>query len=434
MGQSDTSSALTNIATIALSRGNKFVNKINIFLRMNKAPKPKGPTEGLKNVTHFLMSLIGAPRAPAPYKTSKISQDYKISVNNVLGLGISGKVVQCEDLKTKEKCALKVLKDSVKARREIDLHWKASGCKHIVNIRDVYENTYNGQKCLLVVMEKMEGGELFNRIQEKKTFTEKEAAEIVKDICLAVKFLHDCNVAHRDLKPENLLYTKKGSDAILKLTDFGFAKETVIKDELQTPCYTPYYVAPEVLGPEKYDKSCDIWSLGVIMYILICGYPPFFSHHGQPISPGMKRRIRSGQYEFPRPEWDQVSSDCKDLIRECLKTNPDERPTINQVIENKWIAQYEVVPATPLVTSEVLREETDQWTDVKQGLSLALQEMRVDQDQALKLKNPKNSVSALMRKRIAAKEREKAPTPIDEEGDTDSGRASPDISVENTQM
>ena len=273
--QSDTSSALTNIATIALSRGNKFVNKINIFLRMNKAPKPKGPTEGLKNVTHFLMSLIGAPRAPAPYKTSKISQDYKIrkgyksystthcpawgnycysnkcfspmthgllpgchllhqwltsritktyptepgptfllfliscrgtrylcryyhisvhlwcrptewewygeglgsvlcllhnvgscwevgylkcnpvlSVNNVLGLGISGKVVQCEDLKTKEKCALKVLKDSVKARREIDLHWKASGCKHIVNIRDVYENTYNGQKCLLVVMEK----------------------------------------------------------------------------------------------------------------------------------------------------------------------------------------------------------------------------------------------------------------------------------------
>ena len=106
------------------------------------------------------------------------------------------------------------------------------------------------------------------KYQPQFVFLLPEAAEIVKDICLAVKFLHDCNVAHRDLKPENLLYTKKGSDAILKLTDFGFAKETVIKDELQTPCYTPYYVAPEVLGPEKYDKSCDIWSLGVIMYIL----------------------------------------------------------------------------------------------------------------------------------------------------------------------
>lgn len=88
------------------------------------------------------------------------------------------------------------------------------------------------------------------------------------EICIAVKFLHDANIAHRDLKPENLLYTTSGSLGILKLTDFGFAKETFIKDTLQTPCYTPYYVAPEVLGPEKYDRGCDVWSLGVIMYIL----------------------------------------------------------------------------------------------------------------------------------------------------------------------
>merc|ERR1711936_1415393 len=411
--------------TIAVSTGVNIVNKLKRLLKMNKS---KGPSDGLKNVTQFLMSLVGAPRPPAPYKTSKISQDYKISVNNVLGLGISGKVVQCEHLKTKEKCALKVLKDSLKARREIDLHWKASGCKHIVNIKDVYENTYNGQKCLLVVMEIMEGGELFSRIQEKKSFTEKEAAEIVKDICLAVKFLHDCNVAHRDLKPENLLYSRADSSGVLKLTDFGFAKETIIKDELQTPCYAPYYAAPEVLGPEKYDKSCDIWSLGVIMYILICGYPPFYSHHGQPISPGMKRRIRGGQYEFPRPEWSNVSQDCKNLLRGCLKTNPDERPNIDQVIENKWISQHEVVPDTPLVTSKVLSEETDHWLEVKQGLALALQEMRVNQE-TVTLKNPKNSVSALVRKR-------KAPTPIVEEKDTDSQRASPpqQMSVENTQM
>ena len=133
------------------------------------------------------------------------------SSGNVLGLGISGKVVMCTDFKTKEKCALKILKDNVKSRREVDLHWRASGCKHIVNIRDVYENTHKGQKCLMVVMECMAGGELFNRIQEKKSFTEKEAADIVKDICLAVKFLHDINLAHRDLKPENLLYTSKGT-------------------------------------------------------------------------------------------------------------------------------------------------------------------------------------------------------------------------------
>lgn len=102
----------------------------------------------------------------------------------------------------------------------------------------------------------MEGGELFQRIQDRaeNAFTEREAAEIMREICKAILFLHSLNIAHRDVKPENLLYTKRDmSVAQLKLTDFGFAKETI--GNLQTPCYTPYYVAPEVLGPEKYDKS-----------------------------------------------------------------------------------------------------------------------------------------------------------------------------------
>jgi len=342
----------------------------------------------------------GTPRGSMIVKSNPITDDYKIS-SNVLGLGINGKVVECFD-SASQKFALKVLKDNVKSRREIDLHWRASGCKHIVNIKDVYENTYNGQRCLLVVMECMEGGELFNRIQERTQFNEREAAEVVKDICIAVKFLHDMNIAHRDLKPENLLYTRKDNLGILKLTDFGFAKETLTRDTLQTPCYTPYYVAPEVLGPEKYDKSCDIWSLGVITYILLCGFPPFYSNHGLPISPGMKRRIRSGQYEFPSPEWTNVSVDAKDLIKGCLKTNPEERLTIDQVIRNKWVAQFNAVPPTPLLTSDVLKEENEQWPDVQQGMSLALREMRVDQDQPFTVKNPKlDSNSALAKKRRA---------------------------------
>lgn len=342
----------------------------------------------------------GTPRGSMTVRSNPITEDYKIS-SNVLGLGINGKVVECFDT-SGQKFALKVLKDNVKSRREIDLHWRASGCRHIVNIKDVYENTYNGQRCLLVVMECMEGGELFNRIQERTQFNEREAAEVVKDICVAVKFLHDMNIAHRDLKPENLLYTRKDNLGVLKLTDFGFAKETLTRDTLQTPCYTPYYVAPEVLGPEKYDKCCDIWSLGVIMYILLCGFPPFYSNHGLPISPGMKRRIRSGQYEFPSPEWTNVSSDAKDLIKGMLKTNPEERLTIDQVIRNQWVAQYNAVPPTPLLTSDVLKEENEQWPDVQQGMSLALREMRVDQDQPFTVKNPKlDSNSALAKKRRA---------------------------------
>ena len=103
----------------------------------------------------------------------------------------------------------------------------------------------------------MEGGELFQRIQDRaeNAFTEREAAEIMRDICKAILYLHSLNMAHRDVNPENLLYTRKDPSGVLKLTDFGFAKETNMALQLQTPCYTPYYVAPEVLGPEKYDKS-----------------------------------------------------------------------------------------------------------------------------------------------------------------------------------
>ncbi|KFP83723.1 MAP kinase-activated protein kinase 3, partial [Acanthisitta chloris] len=164
-----------------------------------------------------------------------------------------------------------------------------------------------------------------------------EASEIMRDIGTAIQYLHSMNIAHRDVKPENLLYTSKDKDTVLKLTDFGFAKETTVVNALQTPCYTPYYVAPEVLGPEKYDKSCDMWSLGVITYILLCGFPPFYSNTGQAISPGMKRRIRMGQYGFPNPEWAEVSEEAKQLIRHLLKTDPTERMTVSQFMNHPWI-------------------------------------------------------------------------------------------------
>ncbi|KAK6618845.1 MAP kinase-activated protein kinase 2 [Polyplax serrata] len=332
-------------------------------------------------------------------KTTSITNDYDIS-NNVLGLGISGKVVECCSKKTKTKFALKVLHDNMKARREVELHWRASGYRHIVNIIDVYENTYSGNKCLLVVMECMEGGELFQRIQDKQdgAFTEREAAQIMREICSAVKYLHDMNIAHRDLKPENLLYSSAEPTGILKLTDFGFAKETFTKDTLQTPCYTPYYVAPEVLGPEKYDKSCDIWSLGVIMYILLCGFPPFYSNHGLAISPGMKKRIRTGQFDFPSPEWQSVSQDAKDLIKKMLTIDPVKRPMIEEVMKSKWIAQYTEVPQTPLHTNRMLKEGEDHWPEVQEEMTRSLATMRVDYDQ-VHIKNLDSTNNQLLIKR-----------------------------------
>ncbi|XP_018022997.1 MAP kinase-activated protein kinase 2 [Hyalella azteca] len=333
-------------------------------------------------------------------KTHPILQDYIIS-STVLGLGINGKVVECYSKQGQRKYALKVLRDCAKARREVELHSRASQCRHVVSIIDLYENVYNNTKCLLVVMECMEGGELFQRIQDRAdvAFTEREAATVVRDIASSLHHLHMLNIAHRDLKPENLLYTSQDENAVLKLTDFGFAKETFSKESLQTPCYTPYYVAPEVLGPEKYDKSCDIWSLGVIMYILLCGFPPFYSNHGQAISPGMKKRIRTGQYNFPNPEWKNVSNDAKELIRGMLCTQPERRLTIDDVMRHKWIMEHTSVAQTPLHTARVLREEgSGQWQEVQDEMTRSLATMRVDYD-TLTIKTLDAANNSLLNKR-----------------------------------
>uniref|UniRef100_A0A668AFB4 non-specific serine/threonine protein kinase n=1 Tax=Myripristis murdjan TaxID=586833 RepID=A0A668AFB4_9TELE len=338
-------------------------------------------------------------RSSLQIKKNAITDDYKVT-SQVLGLGINGKVLEIYQKKTGDKYALKMLQDCSKARREVELHWRASPCGKIVRIIDVYENLYQGRKCLLIVMERMDGGELFSQIQDRgdQAFTEREASEIMRSIGEAIQFLHAVNIAHRDVKPENLLYSSKKLSAQLKLTDFGFAKETTSHNSLATPCYTPYYVAPEVLGPEKYDKSCDMWSLGVIMYILLCGYPPFYSNHGLAISPGMKRRIRMGQYEFPNPEWSDVSEEAKQLIRTLLKTEPTQRMTITEFMNHPWINQSMEVPQTPLHTSRVLKEEKDTWEEVKGEMTSALATMRVDYEQ-IKIKNIEDSTNPLLMKR-----------------------------------
>ncbi|XP_044129210.1 MAP kinase-activated protein kinase 3 [Bufo gargarizans] len=344
-------------------------------------------------------------------KRHAITDDYKVS-KQVLGLGINGKVLQCYRRDSGQKCALKILYDSPKARREVEYHTRASGGPHIVSVLDVYENIHRGKRCLLIVMECMQGGELFTRIQKRgdQAFTEREASEIMRDIGMAIQHLHELNIAHRDVKPENLLYTAKDTNAELKITDFGFSKETLVQNALQTPCYTPYYVAPEVLGPEKYDKSCDMWSLGVIMYILLCGYPPFYSNTGQAISPGMKKRIRMGQYEFPGPEWSDVSEEAKQMIQQLLRTDPTERMTITQFMNHPWINQSMAVPQTPLCTARVLQEDKEHWEEVKEEMTSALATMRVDYDQ-VKIKDLNSSTNRLLNKRRKKQGDGSAPPP-----------------------
>ncbi|CAF4060773.1 unnamed protein product [Rotaria sordida] len=205
-------------------------------------------------------SNISEKYARLPFTTRRncVIDDYQISTES-LGNGMNGTVYKCQHRITKQNCALKVLKDSDEARREVIMHRKAcENCKYIVKILDIYENMFQSQRSLLIIMERMEGGELFTRIVERKVnpYTERDAARYISMLVQAVAHLHSMDMAHRDLKPENLLFTSKENDAILKLTDFGFAKEGNNElDPLITPCYTVYYVAPEVLSRAKYDKA-----------------------------------------------------------------------------------------------------------------------------------------------------------------------------------
>ncbi|KAF7636038.1 Protein kinase domain-containing protein [Meloidogyne graminicola] len=338
-------------------------------------------------------------------KTNSIKDDYIISPN-VLGVGINGKVVECEN-KAGKLFALKILRDLPKAKCEAEYHFQSCSHPNIVKIYEVYENCYNGIPCLLLVMERMTGGELFTRIQEKavSAFTEREAANIIYSICSAVAHLHNLGIAHRDIKPENLLYTEPGSNGILKLTDFGFAKRSEDGEKsLITPLYTPYYSSPEVFSSQKYDKACDIWAIGVISYILLCGYPPFFSTHGLPISPGMKNRIKKGEYNFNGTEWTLVSEAAKDLIRRCLITDPEQRATIDELLNHKWLIHYTKSPPTPLTTAQVMsdREQAINWPDFSEEMEQALASMRVDDVHIKHIDDAKNSLLDKRRRRATA--------------------------------
>uniref|UniRef100_A0A0N5B4C5 non-specific serine/threonine protein kinase n=1 Tax=Strongyloides papillosus TaxID=174720 RepID=A0A0N5B4C5_STREA len=277
-----------------------------------------------------------------PFNTHNILDDYKIS-DEIIGIGESGKVMACYRKSDDKKFALKVLRESPKSKREVGIHYLVHQHENIVSIIDIYENTFHDVRCILLVVEFMEGGDLLTKFESQGSvpYTEKEVGEIAYQIGKAVKYLHSLSIAHRDLKLENILCSSTSSNCTYKLADFGFAKLQEKNKMLNSPCCTFYYAPPEILAKEQYNFMCDMWSIGVALYILLCGYPPFYSMKGLPISPGMKSRIAAGCYAFPAAEWDSISESTKNVIRNLLKTDPAVRTTIDNFMK------------TPLVTSAI---------------------------------------------------------------------------------
>eukprot|EP01064_Diplonema_japonicum_P013373 TRINITY_DN20920_c0_g1_i1.p1 TRINITY_DN20920_c0_g1~~TRINITY_DN20920_c0_g1_i1.p1 ORF type:complete len:349 (+),score=111.85 TRINITY_DN20920_c0_g1_i1:47-1048(+) len=270
---------------------------------------------------------------------SKVEEHY--AIGDELGKGTFAKVKLGKHYKTGERVAIKIIdKNSIDVKIEaLKTEVKIlMNVKHanVVNLLDVFEDDDK----LYLIMELMAGGELFDKIcnDYPNGYSEKQAAELARQIIEAVKYLHGKGIIHRDLKPENLLFASPDdSHAQIKISDFGLAKIWSGDTLARTACGSPNYVAPEVLLNEMrgYTFLVDMWSVGVIVYVLLCGFCPFFDEN----TPALFRAITKGDYSFPSPYWDGISDDARDFISKLLVVNPEKRLTPEEALAHSWIAE-----------------------------------------------------------------------------------------------
>jgi len=179
----------------------------------------------------------------------------------------------------------------------------------------------------------MAGGDVFDRIIDMNNYTEKDARDLAKILLEAVDYMHQNGIAHRDIKPQNIFLESKDSNCAIKIGDFGFAKKVHTPKSLTSRCGTPSYVAPEILKNQPYDQSCDMWSVGVVLYVMLCGYTPFSDENQEK----MFERIKMGDWKFDPDDWSHISAEAKELIEHLMDTNVDHRYTASQALKSKWI-------------------------------------------------------------------------------------------------
>ncbi|XP_059571964.1 calcium/calmodulin-dependent protein kinase type 1 isoform X2 [Alligator mississippiensis] len=266
-------------------------------------------------------------------RTQDIRDIYEF--REILGTGAFSEVVLAEERTTRKLVAIKcITKKALEGKEtsienEIDVLHKIQH-PNIVALDDIYESGSH----LYLIMQLVSGGELFDRIVEKGFYTERDASQLIRQILDAVKYLHDMGIVHRDLKPENLLYYSLDEDSKIMISDFGLSKIEGSGSVMSTACGTPGYVAPEVLAQKPYSKAVDCWSIGVIAYILLCGYPPFYDENDAKLF----EQILRAEYEFDSPYWDDISDSAKDFIKHLMEKDPGKRFTCEQALQHPWIA------------------------------------------------------------------------------------------------
>jgi len=257
------------------------------------------------------------------------------SIGSKLGTGGFAVVRKCKRRSDGLVFALKVINkknldkdDLVILESEVNIMRQVSH-PNIIKMYDIFDS--RSKMCL--VLDLMEGGELFDRIIEKGHFSEKDASISFVQMVDALGYLHENHIVHRDLKPENLLFATKNNDSAIKLIDFGLAGSCKNGD-LKTPCGTPNYVAPEILRRSKYGTQADMWSIGVILYIILCGFPPFYDENDD--LSRLYRKIKRAEYDMPSPYWDNISANAKDLVRKLLQPDPKKRLNAKMTLSHPW--------------------------------------------------------------------------------------------------
>ncbi|CAN1306798.1 Calcium-dependent protein kinase 20 [Linum perenne] len=315
--------------------------------RGQEETKPKKPAQMKRVASAGLQagSVLGR-------KTGNLKEIY--SLGRKLGQGQFGTTFLCIEKATGKEFACKSIakrklttqEDVEDVRREIQIMHHLEGHPNVIKIIDAYEDAV----AVHVVMELCAGGELFDRIIQRGHYTERKAAELARLIVGVVEACHSLGVMHRDLKPENFLFVSQKEDATLKTIDFGLSMFFKPGETFTDVVGSPYYVAPEVLR-KNYGSPCDVWSAGVIIYILLSGVPPFWDETEQ----GIFEQVLKGDLDFVSDPWPNISDGAKDLVRKMLVRDPKKRLTAHEVLRHPWVQVDGLAPDKPLDSAVISR-------------------------------------------------------------------------------
>ncbi|CAK86645.1 unnamed protein product (macronuclear) [Paramecium tetraurelia] len=243
---------------------------------------------------------------------------------------------------------------------------------HIVKLYELYQDEQN----YYLITEYLSGGELFDRIKKMSYFSERKAASFMRDILSAVVYCHEQNIVHRDLKPENILFVNESINSTLKIIDFGTSRKYYADKKMTKKLGTAYYMAPEVMRKD-YNEKCDVWSCGVVLYILLCGYPPFTGVNNKLIM----QRISDGKIVFNDNDWALISKEAKTLISKMLQVDPNQRISAKQALADPWIDKHNSNEQVNLVVLQNLQRFQAESLFTQAVLSYIASQMTSNQEQ-----------------------------------------------------